>query len=424
MILHIVRPPVWVLTMTFLIAQATMADYEAGQRAFEAGQPIEAFRQWQAAANAGDRRAMLALGRQYIQGVGTLQDYVEAHKWLNLAASRGEATALKERDALASKMTPQQVATAQGRAASWGRDTPRAAGTTHATSSSKERLSTASDSEPPPPSAVQEAQGLLRALGYQPGPTDGIWGRRSEEAYRAFLRDVGLPATEKLTPEGLRAMRAIAKRRGGRGDENRAAMVERPSAGTTVPSDALHRAAQTGDIVGLTAALDSGVDVDGRDRRGWTALMYATDKQYPLLVEVLLEARANPNARAPDGATALFMAAAHGHSEIIEQLMDVGADITVRGPDGKTAVEVARARYGDAETAQQRNEPESVLLLLGGKTLAEADAERLAQEEEERERLAHEREPGRVFRDCEACPQLVVVPAGSYMMGSGTCQRL
>ena len=28
------------------------------------------------------------------------------------------------------------------------------------------------------------------------------------------------------------------------------------------------------------------------------------------------------------------------------------------------------------------------------------------------------RQPGAVFRDCEACPELVVVPAGSYMMGS------
>ena len=26
--------------------------------------------------------------------------------------------------------------------------------------------------------------------------------------------------------------------------------------------------------------------------------------------------------------------------------------------------------------------------------------------------------PGPVFRDCEVCPQMVVVPAGSYMMGS------
>ena len=31
---------------------------------------------------------------------------------------------------------------------------------------------------------------------------------------------------------------------------------------------------------------------------------------------------------------------------------------------------------------------------------------------------AQEMEPGTVFRDCEVCPEMVVVPAGSFMMGS------
>ena len=64
-------------------------------------------------------RAMLALGRLYLKGLGAPQDYVLAHMWFNLAASRGEMEALKERDTLAAKMTPQQVATAQDRARAW-----------------------------------------------------------------------------------------------------------------------------------------------------------------------------------------------------------------------------------------------------------------------------------------------------------------
>ena len=67
--------------------------------------------QWRSAAASGDRRAMLALGRLFVQGLGAPQDYVEAHKWLNLAASRGADAALKERDGLAAKMTAEQVAT-------------------------------------------------------------------------------------------------------------------------------------------------------------------------------------------------------------------------------------------------------------------------------------------------------------------------
>ena len=34
------------------------------------------------------------------------------------------------------------------------------------------------------------------------------------------------------------------------------------------------------------------------------------------------------------------------------------------------------------------------------------------------ERLARERQPGRRFRDCEGCPEMVVLPLGSYRMGS------
>ena len=50
-----------------------------------------------------------------------------------------------------------------------------------------------------------------------------------------------------------------------------------------------------------------------------------------------------------------------------------------------------------------------------------AEAERLAREAREREKSERERAllmPGRAFRDCPDCPEMVVVPAGSYLMGS------
>ena len=40
-----------------------------------------------------------------------------------------------------------------------------------------------------PPAAVRDVQALLKALGYAPGPVDGVWGQRTEEAWRAFARD-------------------------------------------------------------------------------------------------------------------------------------------------------------------------------------------------------------------------------------------
>ena len=118
-----------ILAVALIGAPAALTDDAAGQQAWDAGRPAEALSEWRAAANAGDRRAMLALGRRYAQGLGVVQDYEEAHKWLDLAASLGEAAAVEERDALAARMTPQQVATAQERAAAWRPGANRAAGT-------------------------------------------------------------------------------------------------------------------------------------------------------------------------------------------------------------------------------------------------------------------------------------------------------
>ena len=41
----------------------------------------------------------------------------------------------------------------------------------------------------PPPSATRDVQQLLQALGYEPGPVDGIWGPITAGAWRRFARD-------------------------------------------------------------------------------------------------------------------------------------------------------------------------------------------------------------------------------------------
>ncbi len=151
----------------------------------------------------------------------------------------------------------------------------------------------------------------------------------------------------------------------------------------------LHRVVKAGDIEGLTRLLASGADVNARDNRGRTALMYAVDKGYVLLVELLLAAKADPNVRAPDGATALFIAVAQGHSEIITMLMQAEADPTIKGPKGKTARDLAQARYGDLNAVLANQEPPAVIALL----------------------------TGFVFRDCDTCPEMVVIPTGRFQMG-------
>src|SRR3989304_3508082 len=68
-------------------------------------------------AEQGNPLAQHNLGAMYERGEGVPQDYVMAHMWYNLAASRYSASeeekrekALKNRDLVASLMTPAQVA--------------------------------------------------------------------------------------------------------------------------------------------------------------------------------------------------------------------------------------------------------------------------------------------------------------------------
>ena len=78
---------------------------------------------YQRAAEQGDPTGQYLLGLMYDKGHGVWEDTVLAHKWLNLAAShappRYREQYLRIRDAVASKMTPDQIYFAQQLAVQW-----------------------------------------------------------------------------------------------------------------------------------------------------------------------------------------------------------------------------------------------------------------------------------------------------------------
>ena len=69
------------------------------------------------AADQGNAGAQNNLGVMYDKGQGVPQDYVQAHKWYNLGAAAGDKDAGKNRNIVAGKMTPAQIAEAQKLAA-------------------------------------------------------------------------------------------------------------------------------------------------------------------------------------------------------------------------------------------------------------------------------------------------------------------
>lgn len=73
----------------------------------------EAVAMLQDLAERGQAEAQYLLGEAFSTGTGAPQDFVQAHKWLNLAAARGHAKAAESRNVLTDLMTAEQVSMAQ-----------------------------------------------------------------------------------------------------------------------------------------------------------------------------------------------------------------------------------------------------------------------------------------------------------------------
>jgi uncharacterized protein len=75
------------------------------------------------AAHQGNPEAQYMLGLLYNKGHGVPEDFVEAYKWLDLAAAHASGSkrdfSYRIRDAVATKMSPAQVAIAQALAIAW-----------------------------------------------------------------------------------------------------------------------------------------------------------------------------------------------------------------------------------------------------------------------------------------------------------------
>ncbi len=96
-----------------------MSSYQEGMDAYERGDYDTALKEFRPLAEQGYPLAQATLGFMYAKGEGVPKDYVLAYMWLDLAAAKGVQEAVKGRDFLEERMTPDRLAEAQRLAREW-----------------------------------------------------------------------------------------------------------------------------------------------------------------------------------------------------------------------------------------------------------------------------------------------------------------
>jgi uncharacterized protein len=112
---------------------------------------------------------------------------------------------------------------------------------------------------------------------------------------------------------------------------------------------------ERGEAVRLLLGL--GVDVNAKDKEGWTALLLATNRDRASVVQMLLDGGADVNATCDcpgylsGGWTALMIASREGRAGLAKMLVAKHAAVDMRNNGGKAALALAASK-GDAEVVR------------------------------------------------------------------------
>jgi hypothetical protein len=115
----------------------------------------------------------------------------------------------------------------------------------------------------------------------------------------------------------------------------------------------LHFAAYGNDAERVASLLSMGAAADARDDNGWTPLHWSIDMAQAcgdprLVVELLLQAGASPNAVDNSGYSVLMMACDRNNENILDQLLRAGADVRQRNSETTPLHEAAGANFHEA----------------------------------------------------------------------------
>lgn len=95
------------------------------------------------------------------------------------------------------------------------------------------------------------------------------------------------------------------------------------------------------DVVQYLLAAKAPINLVHKDNDGDSALMFALAQGHTNIARLLIDSGADINIRNKFGITALMIAVAEGNEEITQKLLDKKADLTVKTENGMTALDIA-----------------------------------------------------------------------------------
>jgi len=91
--------------------------------------------------------------------------------------------------------------------------------------------------------------------------------------------------------------------------------------------------------------LKLGLDIDYKDKEGYTSLLYASENGHPGIVQELLKNGARIDLEDNEGYTALSIASTEGHLSVVKILLEKGVNINHQDKNGETALKHAVVEY-------------------------------------------------------------------------------
>jgi localization factor PodJL len=157
------------------------------------------------ASNLGVTDSQFNLAILHARGNGTPQNLDESYKWFAIAAKGGDKDAAQKRDEVAKAMKPDQLANARTKVDTW-KPMPIDAKANAVTLPDAWGKNQASSSTIDMGKAIRNIQAILNHKGYDAGQPDGMMGKKTVLAIKAFQRKNGLSDDGNITEELVRKL--------------------------------------------------------------------------------------------------------------------------------------------------------------------------------------------------------------------------